>query len=138
MTQLFGAVANNDVAWSFGSAASSEALYRAGKVKYLAVAAPKRIAGFLDTPTVAEAGGPQNVEVKAWVTIMAPRGTPKGVTARIHDEIGKALMEPDVRERMLSVGFEPYSLPQAEIEKQIEADSRRYAEIAKRAKISLD
>src|SRR4029453_9357044 len=37
MSQLFTGVANNDVAWSFGSAASSGAMYRAGKGKNLAV-----------------------------------------------------------------------------------------------------
>ena len=58
MSQLFTAVANNDVAWSFGSAVSSGPLYRAGKVKYIAVAAPKRVAGFESVPTVAEAVDP--------------------------------------------------------------------------------
>ncbi len=137
-SQLFAAVANNDVAWSFGSAASSGPLYRAGKVKFLAVAAPKRTAGFPDIPTVAEAGGPANFEVKTWVAIMAPRGTPSSITARINEDIAKVLAEPDVRERLAGVGLEAYSLPQGELAKLMELDSRRYAEIAKRAKISLD
>lgn len=138
MTQLYAAVGNNDVAWAFGSAASAGPMYRAKKVKFLAVAAPRRIAGFPDVPTVAEAGGPANFDVKAWVALLAPRGTPKAVIAKINADVAKALSEPDVRERLAGFGFEPFSASPEEIAKAIDADSRKYAEVIKRAKISLD
>jgi tripartite-type tricarboxylate transporter receptor subunit TctC len=138
MTQLYAAVGNNDVAWAFGSAASAGPMYRAKKVKFIAVAGPRRIAGFPDIPTVAEAGGPANFEVKAWVALLAPRGTPSAVIARINEAVAKALAEPDVRERLAGFAFEPFSSTPGEIAKQIDADSRRYAEVIKRAKISLD
>jgi tripartite-type tricarboxylate transporter receptor subunit TctC len=138
MTQLYAAVGNNDVAWAFGSAASAGPMYRAKKVKFVAVAAPKRVAGFPDVPTVSEAGGPANFEVKAWVALLAPRGTPEAVIARINEGVVKALAEPDVRERLAGFAFEPFSASPAEIAKQIDADSRRYGEVIKRAKISLD
>jgi tripartite-type tricarboxylate transporter receptor subunit TctC len=57
-TQLYTSVANGDLAYALGSSATSGALYRAGKLKYLAIAAPRRLAAFKDVPTVAEAGGP--------------------------------------------------------------------------------
>ena len=138
MTQLYAAVGNNDVAWAFGSAASAGPMYRAKKVKFLAVAAPRRIAGFPDVPTVAEAGGPANFDVKAWVALLAPRGTPKAMIAKINADVAKALSEPDVRERLAGFAFEPFSSSPEEIAKAIDADSRRYAEVIKRAKISLD
>lgn len=138
MTQLYAAVGNKDVAWAFGSAASAGPMYRARKVKFVAVAAPKRVAGFSDVPTVAEAGGPVNFEVKAWVALLAPRGTPEAVVARINDGVAKALSEPDVRERLAGFAFEPFSVPPGEIAKLIDADSRRYGEVIKRAKISPD
>jgi tripartite-type tricarboxylate transporter receptor subunit TctC len=138
MSQLFTAVGNNDVAWSFGSAASSGPLYRAGKVKYIAVAAPKRVAGYENVPTVAEAGGPAGFEVKAWVGLFAPRGTPAPIIAKINQDVGKALAESDVRERFATFGFEPYAAPPEEMTKNISADSKRYGEIIKRAKISIE
>jgi tripartite-type tricarboxylate transporter receptor subunit TctC len=138
MTQLYAGVGNGDVGWAFGSAASAGPMYRAKKVKFLAVAAPRRIAGFPDVPTVAEAGGPANFEVKAWVALLAPRGTPKPVIARINEGVAKALAQPDVRERLSGFAFEPFSTAPDEITKLIDADSRRYAEVIKRAKISLD
>jgi len=138
MTQLYASVGNGEVAWAFGSAASAGPMYRAKKVKFLAVAAPKRVAGFPDVPTVAEAGGPANFEVKAWVALLAPRGTPKAIITRINEGIAKALAEPDVRERLAGFAFEPVAATPDEVAKQIDADSRRYAEVIKRAKISLD
>jgi tripartite-type tricarboxylate transporter receptor subunit TctC len=138
MSQLFTGVANNDVAWSFGSAASSGAMYRAGKVKYLAVAAPKRVAGFESVPTVAEAGGPAAFEVKAWVALLAPRGTPPAIIAKINQDIAKVLAEPDVKERLASFTFEPYASSPADIAALIVSDSKRYADIVKRANIAVE
>jgi tripartite-type tricarboxylate transporter receptor subunit TctC len=138
MSQLFTAVANNDVAWSFGSAASSGPLYRAGKVKYIAVAAPKRVAGFESVPTVAEAGGPAGFEVKAWVGLFAPRGTPAPIIAKINQDIGKALTDSDVKEKFASFGFEPYAAPPSELTSNIAVDMKRYGDIVKKAKISIE
>jgi len=138
MSQLFSAVANNDVAWSFGSAASAGPLYRASKVKFMAVAAPKRVAGFETIPTVAEAGGPANFEVKAWVALFAPKGTPAPVIAKINQDLAKALAEPDVREKFATMGFEPFVSAPNDMPKMVEDDTRRYGDIVKRAKISIE
>jgi tripartite-type tricarboxylate transporter receptor subunit TctC len=138
MSQLFTAVGNNDVAWSFGSAASAGPLYRAGKVKFIAVAAPKRVAGYTDIPTVAEAGGPAGFEVKAWVALFAPKGTPAPIIAKINGDLAKALSEQDVRERFTTFGFEPFISVPGDMMKLVESDSRRYGEIVKRAKISVE
>ena len=138
MTQLFAAVANNEVAWSFGSAASigTDVSRRQGQVSGGGGAeAGRRIT---DVPTVAEAGGPANFEVKAWVALLAPRGTPNSIIERINADVAKALSEPDVRERLAGFGFEPFASPPGDIAKLIDTDSRRYGEIVKRAKISVD
>lgn len=138
MSQLFAAVASNDVAWSFGSAASAGPLYRSAKVKFIAVAAPKRVAGYTDVPTMAEAGGPTGLEVKAWVALFAPKGTPAPVVQKINEALAKILAEPDVKERFQTFGFEPLATAPGEIMKLVESDSRRYADIVKRAKISIE
>ena len=138
LPQLYQGVANNDVGWAFGTAASTGPMYRGGKVKYLAVAAPRRIGIFPNVPTVAEAGGPQNFAVTGWVAVFAPRGTPRPVIQRLNADIGRAIAEPDVRERLATFTFEPFSWSPEEISKQMEADSRKYGEVISRAKISVD
>lgn len=137
-SQLYSAVGNGDVAWAFGSAGSSGAMYRAGKVKYIAIAAPTRFSGFPDVPTMAEAGGPADLEVKAWVALFAPRGTPAPAVARVNEDLRKVLADPEVRERFATFGFEPYAASPAEITREMEADLKRYGEVVQRAKISID
>jgi len=138
VTQVYSAVANGDVAWAFGTPATAGPMYRAKKVKFLALAAPKRLAEYADIPTVGEAGGPADFEVKTWVGLLAPRGTPKPIIERINADVAKALAEPDVRERLAAVGFEPYATAPEEVANAIAAGSRKYAGVVKRAKISLD
>ena len=104
----------------------------------MAVAAPKQIAGYETISTVAEAGGPADFEVRAWVALFAPVGTPPPIVAKIQQDVALALNEPDVKEKLAAVGFEPFTATPAEIRKLMEADTRRYADIVKRAKISVD
>jgi tripartite-type tricarboxylate transporter receptor subunit TctC len=137
-SQLYTAVGNNEVAWAFGTAASAGAMYRAGKVRFMAVAAPAKVSGYPDVPTVAEMGGPADLEVKAWVALFAPRGAPAPIVEKINQELAKALSEPDVRERFTTFGFEPYAAAPGDIKKEMEADFRRYGDVVKRAKISIE
>jgi tripartite-type tricarboxylate transporter receptor subunit TctC len=138
LPQLYTAVATGEVAWAFGTAATAGPLYRAKKVKFLALAAPKRLAGFADVPTVSEAGGPANFELKTWVALYAPKGTPKAVVDSVNASVAKALAEPDVQERFASFGFEPWVASPVELAKTAEADTRRFAEVVKHAKVALD
>ena len=138
LPQLYQGVANNDVGWAFGTAASTGPMYRAKKVKYVAIAAPQRLAGFNDIPTVAEAGGPKDFEVTGWVGFFAPKGTPGAVINRLNQDVAKALSEPDVRERLATFTFVPTAMTPAEMARQMAIDDRKYAEVVKRAKITLD
>ena len=136
--QLYLSVGNADVAWAFGSAGSAGPAYRAGKVRFLAFAGRKRLASHPDVPTVAEAGGPADFQLTAWVGLVAPRGTPAPVIARINQDVRRAIAEPDVGERLAAFGYEAYPLEPAQMARAIEADSKRYAAVIRRAQLSLD
>lgn len=138
MAQLYISVGNADVAWAFGSAGSAGPAQRAGKVRFLAFAARERLASHPDIPTVAEAGGPAEFQLTAWVGLVAPRGTPAAVIAQVNEDVRKAIAEPDVRERLVGFGYEAYPLSPAQMARAIEADSRRFAEVIRRARLSLD
>ena len=138
MGQVYTSVASGDIKWAFGTAATAGPMYQAKKVKFLALAAPKRLLGYADVPTVGEAGGPANFEVQAWVGLFAPAGTPKAAIEKINADVSKVLEAPDVRDRLATFGFVPYIGAPSELTKAIERDSRRFGEIVKRAKISLD
>jgi len=137
-TQLFTAVGTGDLQWAFGTAGTAGATLRAGKVKFLALAAPKRLPQFPNVPTVAESGGPASFEVAAWTGMLAPRGTPKALVDRIGRDIAKILAEPDVRERFAAFGYEAFPQSSAEMAATIEADRKRYDEVIRRLNLSLD
>lgn len=137
-SQLYTGVANGELAYALGTSATAGPLYRAGKIRFLAIAAPKRLPAFKDVPTVAEAGGSAGFEVSGWTAIAAPRGLPKAVTDKIQRDIEKALAEPDVREKFISFGYEPFTPTREQFGQYIQSESARFAGIIKKAGASLD
>nr|WP_203561450.1 tripartite tricarboxylate transporter substrate binding protein [Ideonella livida] len=135
--QLYGSVGAGDLHWAFGSIPSSQGAYKAGKLRYLAVAAPRRIAQLPDVPTLAEAGGPP-LEINSFVVLVAPRGLPAAVRDKIHADVAKAVAEPDIQARFNTFAFETLPWSPAEIEKQAAAKAKVYAELVKRKSISLE
>ena len=137
-SMLYTGVANRELSFALGSNATAGAMYRAGKLQYLAVAAPKRVSAFPNVPTIGESGGPAGFEVSGWTTIAAPRGLPKVVTEKIQRDIEKALAEPDVREKFASFAYEPFTLNREQLNAYIQAESTRFGGIIKKAQVSLD
>lgn len=137
-SMLYSSVANGELAFALGTNATAGALHRAGKLRYLAVAAPKRVSAFPSVPTMSESGGPTSFEVSGWTTIAAPRGLPKNVTDKIQRDIEKVLAEPDVREKFASFAYEPFVLKRELFNAYIQTESNRYGAIIKKAQVSLD
>jgi tripartite-type tricarboxylate transporter receptor subunit TctC len=135
---LYTSVANGDLAFAMGTNATAGALYRANKLRFLAVAAPKRIAAFPDVPTVTEAKGPANFEVSGWTAMAAPKGLPKAVSDKIQKDIANALAEPDMVARFNAIGYEPFPQTKEQFGQYITTESARYADIIQKAKASLD
>jgi tripartite-type tricarboxylate transporter receptor subunit TctC len=135
---LYTAVANGEIDWAFGSAATVGPLYQAKKVKLLAIAAPQRVPQYGDVPTVSESGGPAGFELKSWAALFAPRGTPIPSVEKINAEVRQAVTSPSMRERFATMGFQPWSASPAQVADAVTADSKRFLEIVKRTRISLD
>ena len=53
--------------------------------------------------------GVDGFEVTAWTAMYAPRGTPKEIVDRLNAEVVKILAQPEIRQRLLQLGFEPAS-----------------------------
>jgi tripartite-type tricarboxylate transporter receptor subunit TctC len=137
-SQLYTAVANGELPVTLGTAGTTAPLYKAGKVRFLAVTAPKRLPAYPDVPTAAEAGGPKDYEVSGWNVIAGPKGLPQAVQDKIRADIAEALAGPDVQERYATFGYVPLSLDRAKTEAFIAAEAKRHDVIIKRANISLD
>jgi tripartite-type tricarboxylate transporter receptor subunit TctC len=135
---IYTSVANGDIAFSVATVGSATPLVRAGKVKLLLIAAPRRLPSHPDVPTSGEAGGPAGYEVESWTGILAPRGTPPEIARRISEDIATVLKEPELAERYRNLGLVPVSSSSAEMMEMIRDNLRRNGDIVKRAGIQPD
>jgi tripartite-type tricarboxylate transporter receptor subunit TctC len=78
---------------------------KAGKLRVLAITSAKRSPELPDLPTVAEAGV-KGFDVTAWFGIAAPKGTPRDVVLKLHDESIRLLRNPEVARALLNAGQE--------------------------------
>jgi tripartite-type tricarboxylate transporter receptor subunit TctC len=71
---------------------------KSGKLRAIAVGTPQRIPALPDIPTVAELGY-KDFETSQWYGIIAPKGTPREIVAKLNTEINKALATSAVTQR---------------------------------------
>jgi len=138
VSQLFTSVGAGDIQWSFASIPSSQGVFKAGKIRYIAVAAAKRLPQMPEVPTVAEAGGPAGFEVNSFVSLLAPKGIANDLKVKINADVLKVLADPEVKARFNTFAFETITWSPDEIRKNAEAKSKIYEELVKRKNISLD
>ncbi len=137
-SQLYAGVATGELAFALGSSGTSGALQRAGRIKYLAVAGPKRLAAYPDVPTVGESGGPKDFEVVGWTALAAPKGINPAVAQKIRRDVEKALAEPDVAQRYAAFGYELFPATPEQFAAYVKSESQRFADVIKKADVALD
>lgn len=136
--QLYGTVASGELAWAWASIPSSQGVYKAGKLRYLAVAAPKRLPQLPDVPTVGEAGGPAGFDVNSFVVLVTPRGLSTALRSKINADVARAVADPEIKARFDAFAFETLTWSPEEIVRQAEAKSKVYEALVQRGNISLD
>jgi tripartite-type tricarboxylate transporter receptor subunit TctC len=109
----------------FASIPSALGQIRAGKIRALAVSIMKRSSALPDVPTINESGVP-GYDAASWYAVLAPAGTPKGVTALLGKEISRIMALPEVRNRFAGDGFEPAGLGPAEFSKFLNAELAKW------------
>ncbi|HYM48361.1 MAG TPA: tripartite tricarboxylate transporter substrate binding protein, partial [Burkholderiaceae bacterium] len=119
------AVLGGQVQLMFAGAPSVLQHVRAGKLNALGVASPKRTASAPDLPTLSESGL-AGFDVTSWYSIVAPAGTPTEIIARLQAEFGRALREPDVREKLAALGAEPIANTPSEFAAMIKTETAKW------------
>lgn len=118
----------------FDNLPSSMPHIQAGKLRALAVAAPKRLPALPDVPTFKEGGLPE-MDNMAWYGLVAPAGTPQAVVDRVHDAAVKALKDPKIVKRLADGGSLVDGNTPAEYAAQIKRELELRQRIAKERNI---
>ncbi|KRD18465.1 ABC transporter substrate-binding protein [Acidovorax sp. Root267] len=108
-----------------------------GKIKAIAVTAGKRSALLPKVPTLAESGYP-GVEMDTWLAMMAPRGLPPAVKARLELTLAQVVADPETRDKLIAVGFEPTYASAKAVSELIDKELPLMRAVAQRAAITAD
>jgi tripartite-type tricarboxylate transporter receptor subunit TctC len=106
-------VAAGHVPIGFTSLAAGLQQIKAGQLRALAVTSPRRSTELQDVPTITELGHP-GILGDSSIGVLVPAGTSKEVVAILHREIVRAVARPEIKARLMALGFEPIaSSPEA-------------------------
>ena len=119
---------------SFSALAPAAASIKQGLLRALAVTSKTRSSVLPDVPTLAEAGFP-NQENDTPQGILAPAGTPRPIVDLLYREIAKVMAAPDVKAKMLAIGFEPVVTTPDEFAARISTEIPRWGRIIREANI---
>ena len=119
------------------SGTSTAGQIKAGRLRALAFTGPKRSRILPDVPTIAEFY-PDFVMVQ-WYGLFAPVGTPEAALARVRAEVNKALLAPDVKEKLTNAGgVEPWITTPAEFAAELRSQFATYAKLVKDVGAKID
>ena len=132
------AVLGGQVQALFGSMPAVLPHAKSGKVRPIAVGTAKRSPALPEVPTVAESGYP-GFEVSLWLGFFAPRGTPVAIVNRLHGELVKIALSPEMKEQFERNGAEPaHNISSLDLERLVRAEIQKYSKVIKTANIKLD
>jgi tripartite-type tricarboxylate transporter receptor subunit TctC len=103
-----------------------------GAIRLLAVSSEQRSAQLPDVPTFIESGFP-GFHVLTWNGLMAPAGTPKEIVDRLAQEVGKAVKDPAIAERLVHNGVDPLGNSPEEFAAMMARDIALWADAIKAA-----
>ncbi len=104
--------------------------YKAGKINVLAVSSEQRIPQAPDIPTFKELGLPMATGL-GFNALYAPAGTPDKEVAKWSDAVAKALAQPDVRKKLLEMGYMPVGKGPEELAARQASSVKRWEPVIK-------
>jgi len=108
-----------------------------GKIRALAVTGAVRSSGLPDVPSMAEVGL-GDVDIELWSGVFVLAGTPGAVRSKLEAELRRALADGGVREKLKAMAVNPGGPAGDEFRRIIDADIKRFSEIAKEANLKFE
>jgi len=110
---------------------------KAGKLRMLALFADQRHPDFPDVPTIGELGYPQ-VNLPIWQGFYGPVGIPEPIKQKLNKAIAEINTRPDMKAKLLEMGFVPRTMTVAEVKKFYLDDDAEYKKVIREQKIAVD
>lgn len=130
-------VAGGHVDLMFDSLASSSPFIQAGKLRALAVTTASRSPAMPDVPSVAEAGVP-GYDISTWYGLWAPAGTPEAIVKLLSDEAAKAFNDPDVRDRLSTLGLQATTSTPQEFSQFNQDELKKWSAVVEQAGVTAE
>lgn len=121
----------------FDALPSSMQQAKSGKIVPIAIMDSQRFPQLPDVPTMAELGH-KNLEVSAWIGLMARTGTPNAIIETMNKAINEALRNPELVKKLHNIGAQPLGGTPAYFEQFISEERKRWVPIAKSLKVKAD
>ncbi|MFZ0151842.1 MAG: tripartite tricarboxylate transporter substrate binding protein [Xanthobacteraceae bacterium] len=111
-------------------------LVKAGKLKLIAVASPRRMTSLPDVPAIAETL--PGFESVTWYAAAAPPRTPAAIVEKVNAGINQALHDSEVRKRLAELSAEPVGGTPEETANYLKRESERWKNVITAAHVTLD
>ncbi|MCO6419147.1 tripartite tricarboxylate transporter substrate binding protein [Siccirubricoccus sp. KC 17139] len=132
--QLITDIISGKVDFAFATAATTLEHVETGRLRALAVPSAQRSALVPQVPTMAETGLP-GYSVLNWYALVAPRGLPPAITARLNAALGAALADAEAQRKLAAQGIEPLPSTPEEATRFMTAEVAKWREVVAAARI---
>ncbi len=109
---------------------------QAGRLRALAVTGPQRITQLPDVPTMQEAGLP-GYDVTSWYGLCAPAATPVPILEKLHADLTAVLRMPEIQQRFTDLVIDIAPTSREEFGQFLRAETARWAQVIREAKIPV-
>jgi tripartite-type tricarboxylate transporter receptor subunit TctC len=109
---------------------------KAGKLRALAVASPRRFRSLPDVPALAETL--PGFESVAWFGVVGPPKTPAAIANKVAAGVAEALRQPDVLRRLSELSADPLGLTPAETAVFMKQETERWGTVIRSAGVKLE
>jgi len=110
---------------------------KAGKLRAMAVAGPKRVASLPEVPTLKEAGV-DGVDVTQWYAFFAPAKTPKPVIDQINKALNQVLNDKEIIKRIEDHGADVETSTPEQLRTLVQSELAKWKRVVQQAKLTAD
>ena len=131
------AVIGNQVPLGCMAMPPTTAHIQGGRLRAIAVTSAKRSPALPDVPTMSESGQ-SGQESETLQGLLVPAGTPRAIVQRLYSDTANILAQPDIKERVTTLGFDIVASTPEQFTAQIKAEVAKWTKVVKDAGVKVE